>query len=48
LHLGADENAVRHLNDEIMLNKWDEFRFAQAVVEIALHGLVSPEERQRL
>jgi hypothetical protein len=48
LHLGAGENEVRYPNNEIMLKKWDEFRFAQAVVEIALHELVSTEERIKI
>jgi hypothetical protein len=48
LHLGALENEVRYPNNEIMLKKWDEYRFAQAVVEIALHALVTSEERLRL
>jgi hypothetical protein len=48
LHLGAERNLVRYPSREIMLKKWDEMQFAQAVVEIALHELVSPEERRRL
>ncbi len=48
LHLGAIADEVRYPNNEIMLKKWDEFRFAQAVVEIALHDLVSSEERMKL
>lgn len=48
LHLGAVANEVRYPNNEIMLKKWDEYQFAQAVVEIALHDLVSSEERLKL
>ena len=48
LHLGAEENMVRYPNNEIRLKKWDEVRFAEGVVEIALHDLVSSEERQRI
>ena len=48
LHLGAAENEVRYPNNEIRLKKWDEYRFAQAIVEIAIHDLVSSEERLRL
>jgi hypothetical protein len=33
---------------EIQLKKWDEYRFADAVVELALHDMVPPEERVRL
>ncbi|MBZ5643956.1 MAG: hypothetical protein LAO19_14435 [Acidobacteriia bacterium] len=48
LHLGAAENVVRYPNNEILLKKWDEYRFAQAIVEIAIHEMVSSEERLRL
>jgi hypothetical protein len=33
---------------EIELKKWDEYRFADAVVDLALHDLVTPEVRVKL
>jgi hypothetical protein len=48
LRLGAEQNILRYPDGEIMLQRWDDFRFAQGVVEFALHDLVSREERQRL
>lgn len=48
LRLGAKDNLLHYPNREIQLKKWDEYRFAEAVVDIALHDLVSPEERLKL
>lgn len=48
LRLGAPENVLRFSSVEILLKKWDDFRFAEAIVDLALRELVSPEERERL
>ncbi len=48
LRLGANDNVLRYPMREIQLKKWDEFRFADAVVDIALHEMVPPEERIKL
>jgi hypothetical protein len=48
LRLGANGNVLRYPMQEIQLKKWDEYRFANAVVELALHDKVTPEERVRL
>ena len=48
LRLGASGNLLRYPMREIQLKKWDEYRFADAVVELALHEMVPPEERIKL
>lgn len=48
LRLGASHNVLRYPIREIQLKKWDEYRFADAVVDLALHDVVPPEERARL
>ena len=48
LRLGATGNVLRYPMQEIQLKKWDEYRFADAVVELALHDKVTPAERVRL
>ena len=48
LRLGASNNVLRYPMREIQLKKWDEYRFADAAVELALHDMVPPEERVRL
>lgn len=48
LRLGSDNNVLRYPMREIQLKKWDQYRFADAVVEIALQDMVSPEDRVRL
>jgi hypothetical protein len=48
LRLGAGDNVLRYPIREIQLKKWDEYRFADAVVDLALHDMVPPEERARL
>jgi hypothetical protein len=48
LHLGAGQNLLHYPNREIRLTKWDKNRFAEAVVDLALHDMVSPEDRLRL
>lgn len=48
LRLGANENKLQYPMREIQLKKWDEYRFADAVVDLALHDMVPAEERVRL
>jgi hypothetical protein len=48
LRLGASENVLRYPTREIQLKKWDEYRFADAVVDLALHDMVPHDERVRL
>jgi len=48
LRLGAESNVLRYPMREVQLKKWDEYRFADAVVELALHEMVSREDRNRL
>jgi hypothetical protein len=48
LRLGASDNMLRYPMREIQLKKWDEYRFADAVVDLALHDIVPLEERVRL
>ena len=48
LRLGASDNLLHYPNREIQLKKWDEYQFAEAVVDLALHDMVSPAERLRL
>jgi hypothetical protein len=48
LRLGATDNVLRYPMGEIQLKKWDEYRFADAVVDLALHEMVTPDERVRL
>jgi len=48
LRIGAGENILHFKTREIVLKKWDEYRFADAVVDLALYDMVSAEERVRL
>jgi hypothetical protein len=48
LRLGASENVLRYPMREIQLKKWDGYRFADAVVDIALHEMMPPQERVKL
>ena len=48
LRLGAGNNVLRYPMLEIQLKKWDEYRFADAVVDLALHDMLPPDERVRL
>jgi hypothetical protein len=48
LRLGTDNNTLRFPMREIQLKKWDERRFADAVIDVALHDMVSQEDRVRL
>lgn len=48
LRLGSGNNVLRYPMREIQLKKWDEYRFADAVVDLALHDMLPPDERARL
>ena len=48
LRLGAGENILRYPTREILLKKWDEYRFADAVVDLALFDMVPRDERAKL
>ena len=48
LRLGAAENILHFKTREILLKKWDEVRFADAVVDLALYDMVPAEERLKL
>jgi hypothetical protein len=48
LHLGATQNLLRYSNHEVQLKKWNESRFAEGVVELAMRDLASPQMREKL
>jgi hypothetical protein len=48
VQLGARENVLRYPMGEIMLKKWDAYRFADGVVDLALRDVVPTDERVRL
>ena len=48
VHLGASENNLHYPNRDLRLARWDKSRFAEAVVELVLHDMISPEDRLRL
>ncbi len=48
VRLGAADNVLRYPMGEIQLKKWDEYRFADAVLDLAMHEILPPEERVRL
>lgn len=48
VQLGAGDNVLRYPIGEILLKKWDKYRFADGVVDLAMHYLLPPDERERL
>jgi len=48
VRLGSTDNVLRYPMGEIQLKKWDEYRFADAVLDLAMHEILPPEERVRL
>ena len=48
VHLHAEENNLRYPDRDLRLARWDKDRFAEAVVELVLHDMVSPQDRSRL
>jgi hypothetical protein len=48
VHLHSNENNLHYPDRDLRLSRWDKNRFAEAVVELVLHDMISPEDRQRL
>jgi hypothetical protein len=48
LRLGASVDVLRYPMGEIQLKKWDQYRFADGVLELGMHSALPPEERARL
>lgn len=48
VHLHSDENNLHYPDRDLRLSRWDKDRFAEAVVELVLHDMVSPQDRSRL
>jgi hypothetical protein len=48
VHLHSDENNLHYPDRDLRLARWDKDRFAEAVVELVLHDMVSPQDRSRL
>lgn len=48
LRLGASVDVLRYPMGEIQLKKWDRYRFADGVLDLAMHSTLPPEERARL
>jgi hypothetical protein len=48
VHLHSTENNLHYPDRDLRLVRWDKNKFAEAVVELVLHDMISPEDRQRL
>jgi hypothetical protein len=48
VHLHSNENNLHYPDRDLRLSRWDKNRFAEAVVELVLHDMISAEDRQRL
>ena len=48
LRLGASNNVLRYPMGEIQLRKWDRYRFADGVLELAMHSMLPSDEKIRL
>jgi len=48
VHLHSNENNLHYPDRDLRLSRWDKNRFAEAVVELVLHDMISPEDRLRL
>ena len=48
LRLGGSVDVLRYPMGEIQLRKWDQYRFADGVLDLAMHSMLPPEERARL
>jgi hypothetical protein len=48
LRLGAGDNVLRYPMGEIQLRKWDQYRFADGVLDLAMHSMLPPDEKTRL
>src|ERR1700681_4616817 len=48
VHLHANENNLHYPDRDLQLARWDKNRFAEAVVELVLHDMITSEDRLRL
>src|SRR5882762_4421006 len=48
VHLHSNENSLHYPDRDLRLARWDKNRFAEAVVELVLHDMISPGDRLRL
>jgi hypothetical protein len=48
VHLHSNENNLHYPDRDLRLSRWDKNRFAEAVVELVLHDMISAEDRNRL
>jgi hypothetical protein len=48
LILGGNHNVLNFRKREIRLEKWDRYRFAEGVIELALDNMMPTEEKNRL
>ena len=48
VHLQSNENNLHYPDRDLRLARWDKNRFAEAVVELVLHDMISSEDRLRL
>jgi hypothetical protein len=48
VHLQSNENNLHYPDRDLRLSRWDKNRFAEAVVELVLHDMISSEDRLRL
>jgi hypothetical protein len=48
VHLHTNENNLHYPDRDLRLARWDKNRFAEAVVELVLHDMISAEDRMRL
>ena len=48
VHLHTNENNLHYPDRDLRLARWDKNRFAEAVVELVLHDMISAEDRLRL
>jgi hypothetical protein len=48
VHLHSTENNLHYPDRDLRLSRWDKNKFAEAVVELVLHDMISAEDRQRL
>jgi hypothetical protein len=48
LRLGGGDNVLRYPMGEIQLKKWDQYRFADGVLDLAMHSMLPPDEKIKL
>jgi hypothetical protein len=47
VHLRASQNLLHYPGREVWLTKWGRYRFADALVDIALREMISPQDKLR-